>query len=69
MHETQRGPAGVWLPIYGLLLLQRPFEAYYDEQHDVWLVCGSLHLGMDGGTAMVLLGGSDGKVLAVTHGK
>ena len=62
------------LPIYGNIRRQRPYRVYHDAANGVWMVEGVLRsplpfLEVDGGVAVILLRESDGKVLAVWHGK
>lgn len=55
---------------YGIRVkLQRPYEVFYDEETNVWLIMGSLRRGWDGGTACVLIQADTGDVLAIWHGK
>ena len=63
----------VLIDVYGedLILGEKPFIVFYDKNTDAWMVCGSLPpiLFILGGTAHIIINGSDGKVLAVWHEK
>jgi len=68
----------VWLEIYGEgVKKQRPYNVFFDDENQVWLVNGSLKggffdplgLNMLGGTAHILLQRADGEVLAVWHSR
>ena len=63
----------VLIDVYGedLILGEKPFIVGYDKNSGAWMVCGSLPPVpfMLGGTAHIIINGSDGKVLAVWHEK
>lgn len=47
---------------------QRPYIVLYDEEADAWLIHGKWpEEGVDGGSAYMIVRGSDGKVIAVWH--
>ena len=65
---------GIWLKIYGnSVKKQKPYRVFFDEANDVWLITGSMPrrlLGnVVGGVAYIIIQKTDGKVLAVWHGK
>lgn len=55
--------------IYGkdAMLGEKPYEAYLIDNY--WVVMGTLPEGMLGGTFMIILDATNGKVLRITHGK
>ena len=57
----------VWLPIYGQesIARQRPYNAFYDANSEMWLIYGTLHTNV-GGTAGILIQ-TDGTIMAVWH--
>jgi NTF2 fold immunity protein len=59
----------VLIPIYGKEAIEReqPFTAKLNN--GTWTVTGSLTQGMDGGTALVELAKSDGRIERVSHGR
>ena len=58
----------IWLPIYGEKIYQKkPFKA--ELENEVWIVKGSLPLGMKGGVPYIEIQKKDCKILQVTHGK
>ena len=58
----------VWFPIYGKgIYKHRSFIARL--KGGAWIVEGSLPKGMVGGTPLVEISKSDGRILRVTHGK
>lgn len=63
----------VLIDVYGedLILGEKPFIVFNDKNTDAWMVCGSLPPipFILGGTAHIIINGSDGKVLAVWHEK
>ena len=61
----------IFVEIYGEETMkdERPYEAIYLEEQDVWIVEGTLKDGYVGGVATILIIGKDGKVLAVWHTK
>lgn len=68
--DARNKAASVWLETYGVSsLFNWPYETLYDKIHDVWYVTGTLPSNFCGGTACILMRGSDGKILAVWHGK
>ena len=69
-EDAKEKAEDVWIERYGKdVKSQRPYAVYFDEQSEVWLVTGRLHFWADGGTASILIQKSDGRVLAVWHGK
>lgn len=48
---------------------QKPYQLFYDETTNVWLITGSLKSFVVGGTACVLIQADTGDVLAIWHGK
>jgi hypothetical protein len=61
----------VWIPIYGQKQIEeeRPFKAKLVQNGSVWLVYGTLPEGWVGGTAVVRIRKSDGKIIYLTHEK
>ena len=60
----------IWLDIYGNSVKdKKPYNVFFDEQNQVWLVQGTLQKNCDGGVPHILIQKSDGKVLAVWHSK
>lgn len=60
----------IWLEVYGDSVKDmKPYIVSYDEESQVWLVQGTLKKNHDGGVPCILIQKSDGKVLAVWHGK
>ena len=59
----------IWHKIYGWeILSEMPYNVFYDEVNDAWYVEGSLLEGLAGGTAFLIIT-SEGKIVAVGHGK
>ncbi|MBE6547279.1 MAG: hypothetical protein E7667_00165 [Ruminococcaceae bacterium] len=60
----------VWLKLYGKnIKKEKPYQVFYDEKSDVWLVTGSMKSNAKGGVAHIIMEGDTGKVLAVWHEK
>lgn len=63
----------VLIDVYGenVIMGEKPFIVFYDKNTDAWMVRGSLPPipFILGGTAHIIINGSDGKVLAVWHDK
>ena len=60
----------IWLEVYGDSVKDmKPYIVSYDGESQVWLVQGTLKKNQDGGVPCILIQKSDGKVLAVWHGK
>ena len=58
----------IWLPIYGEGIYEKkPFKAELDN--GIWIVKGSLPIGMKGGVPYMEIRKKDCKVLKITHGK
>jgi hypothetical protein len=73
VQQAKEKAESVWIEIYGeeKTKQEKPYEVFYDEYEEVWLVMGSLpskpfHVSL-GGTVCILIKKSDGKVLAVWH--
>jgi len=59
----------VWKKVYGESVEEeKPYQVFYDEKNEIWLVHGTLEPNMKGGVAYILIE-STGKVLAVWHEK
>lgn len=43
---------------------EKPFEVSYDEKHEIWMICGTLTPGYEGGAANILAEDRTGQVLA-----
>ena len=48
---------------------EKPYQLFYDEQNEVWLVTGTLRGNREGGVGNILMENDTGKVLAVWHDK
>lgn len=60
----------IWIKQYGERIKnQKPYQVFYDEVNDVWLVHGTLRSNRMGGVANILVDNDTGKVLAVWHDK
>ena len=60
----------IWIKKYGnRIKKQKPYQVFYDEVNDVWLVHGTLRSNRMGGVANILVDNDTGKVLAVWHDK
>ena len=60
----------VFIKIYGKQVKkERPYQIFYDEEAEVWLVQGSLPSNKHGGVANIIIENDTGKVLAVWHEK
>ncbi|MBO5076339.1 MAG: hypothetical protein J5584_01930 [Clostridia bacterium] len=60
----------VFIKIYGKQVKkERPYQIFYDEEAEVWLVQGSLPSYKIGGVANIIIENDTGKVLAVWHEK
>lgn len=60
----------VWIETYGKQVKkEKPYQVFYDENSDIWLVQGTLRANSVGGVANFLADGKTGKVLAVWHEK
>jgi hypothetical protein len=59
----------VWIPIYGEKQIQdeKPFKARL--KNGVWIVTGTLPIGMVGGVAIAEISKDDARVIRVSHGK
>jgi hypothetical protein len=55
--------------IYGKenIIRQRPYESYLINGY--WVLNGTLPLDCEGGTFLIILNSTDGKVIKLTHGK
>ncbi|MDR0286373.1 MAG: YbbC/YhhH family protein [Clostridiales bacterium] len=71
VQQAKEKAESVWIEIYGKdeKKWHKPYEVFYDEYEEVWLVMGSLPSNTDGGVPYILIKKSDGKVLAVWHDK
>ena len=59
-----------WTRKYGKSVKnQNPYQLFYDEKNDVWLVRGTLRNNSDGGVANILVDNNTGKILASWHDK
>ena len=60
----------IWIKQYGERIKnQKPYQVFYDEVNDVWLVHGTLRSNRMGGVANILVDNDTGKALAVWHDK
>ena len=60
----------IWLRKYGVdIKKQKPYQVFYDNENEVWLVTGSVRPITEGGVAYILIDGITGDVLAVWHDK
>lgn len=60
----------LWIDIYGIdVKSEKPYQIYFDDENDIWLVTGTIHGYVDGGYAYAIIQMEDGKVLAVWHEK
>ena len=71
-REAREKGVAVLMDVYGeeKILDEKPYIVFYDETADAWMVAGSLPpVFILGGTAHIIINGSDGDVLAVWHEK
>ena len=60
----------IWVETYGKQVKkEKPYQVFYDENNDIWLIQGTLRANSVGGVANFLAEGKTGKVLAVWHDK
>ena len=60
----------LWVETYGEQVKEeKPYQVFYDENSDSWLIQGTLRANSVGGVANFLAEGKTGKVLAVWHDK
>ena len=60
----------LWVETYGEQVKEeKPYQVFYDENSDSWLIQGTLRANSVGGVANFLAEGKTGKVLAVWHEK
>ncbi|MBP5780502.1 MAG: hypothetical protein J6X34_04630 [Clostridia bacterium] len=60
----------LFVKIYGKQVKkERPYQIFYDEKAEAWLVQGSLPSNKKGGVAKIIIENDTGKVLAVWHEK
>ena len=60
----------IWIKLYGeSVKKEKPYQVFYDENNDIWLVQGTLRSNMMGGVANILIQNETGKILAVWHDK
>ncbi len=60
----------IWIDKYGEHIKnEKPYQLFYDEKNDVWLVQGTMPYNVMGGVANILVENDTGKVLAVWHDK
>ncbi|MDR0286375.1 MAG: YbbC/YhhH family protein [Clostridiales bacterium] len=69
VQQAKEKAESVWIEIYGKEKKRnKPYEVFYDEYEEVWLVMGTLPPKYSaGGVPYILIKKSDGKVLAVWH--
>ena len=57
-----------WLDLFGnKIYKEKPYQVFFDEENEVWLVKGTLEKGKVGGVAYILIQKYDGKILAIWH--
>lgn len=67
-EEAKEKAVNEWLNLFGdKVNNEKPYQVFFDEQNNVWLVKGSLPKGKKGGVAYILIQKSDGKILAIWH--
>lgn len=71
--DAMKKAEAVWISLYGIeVKKEKPYQVFYDEYNDIWLVQGSfksLFGNSKGGVANILIENKDGQVLAVWHEK
>ena len=57
-----------WLDLFGdKIYNEKPYQVFFDEENNIWLVKGTLPKGNKGGVAYILMRKDDGKILAIWH--
>ena len=70
ISDLLRKVEAIWINKYGEdIKAEKPYQVFYDEKTNVWLVQGTLRSNMVGGVANILVENDTGKVLAIWHGK
>ena len=60
----------IWIRIYGdRIKEERPYKVFYDKNHGIWMVKGSLKENVLGGEAYALIADGSWEVLAIWHDK
>ena len=60
----------IWIKNYGEhIKKEKPYQIFYDENNEIWLVQGTLRPNMMGGVANIIVEDGTGKVLAIWHDK
>lgn len=70
LNDLLRKVERIWIEKYGEgIKKQKPYQVFYDEINDVWMVQGTLKNALNGGAAKILVDNSSGKILAIWHEK
>lgn len=70
VQEVRKSAEDIWIEIYGdRVTKNKPYNVFYDEENEVWLVTGTSPKSTFGGVPYILIEKADGKVLAVWHDK
>lgn len=60
----------IWIESYGeRIKKEKPYQVFYDETNEIWLVHGTLRPNVTGGVANILVEDGTGKILAIWHDK
>lgn len=70
ISELRKQAQKIWIGKYGIKVRieQRPYDVFYDSQHELYLVSGTMDVAL-GGVANILVERGNGRVLAVWHEK
>ena len=71
VEELVKKSEEIWIRVFGEnVKKEKPYQVFYDETNEIWLIHGTFHRGLFGptmgGVAYILVNHS-GKVLAVWH--
>jgi hypothetical protein len=67
-EEAKQKAVEEWVSLFGDKIKdEKPYQVFFDEKNDIWLVKGFLPKGWKGGVAYILIQKSDGKILAIWH--
>lgn len=58
----------IWLEVYGERVQKmKPYNVYWDDENNAWLVTGTLRKNKLGGIPYVIFSKDDGEIIAVWH--